>query len=93
MKALELEKIVHIEEAQSILKKAQSEKLEFKEFSKELIVLMDKIAEEDFQDILNSYSVPAERIIKTLKFIKEKLLSNHTAMVKDIDFAIQKILD
>jgi hypothetical protein len=50
--------------------------------------LLDKIAEEDFDEILNSYSVPAERIIKSLKMIKEKYLKNEPEMQKEVSFAI-----
>mmetsp|Transcript_18456 Transcript_18456/g.17571 ORF Transcript_18456/g.17571 Transcript_18456/m.17571 type:complete len:95 (-) Transcript_18456:1409-1693(-) len=70
--ALELDKIVLLEEVNTILKSYENEETSFANFSKDLIVLMDKIAEEDFTDVLNFYSVPAERIIRTLKLIKEK---------------------
>ncbi len=67
MTALELDKIIHHEEALQIVMGYGEGNVSFREFSGDLIDLLDKIAEEDFNEILNSYSVPAERIIKSLK--------------------------
>ena len=93
IEALELQKIVHLEEAQEIVREYVGEQLTFKDFTKELIDLMDSIADEDFNEIVNSYSVPAEKIIRALKKIKDKHLKNDEEGMKDIDFAIQKILE
>jgi hypothetical protein len=38
--------------------------------------LLNNVAEEDFSEIVNSYSVPAERIVRTLKTLKEKYLGD-----------------
>ena len=53
---------------------------------------MDSIVDEDFTEIVNSYSVPAERIIRSLGKLKERHLKNDPDLLKEVDFAINKIL-
>ena len=67
--------------------------MSFKMFSFSLIELMNKIADEDFNEIVNSYSVPAERIVRSLKMIKDKHLKVDPKSEIEIDFAIMKILE
>ncbi len=93
IRALELEKIVHEEEAQWIVLRAEGQRVTFKQFSEDLIELMDSIVDEDFAEIVNSYSVPAERIIRFLTKLKERHLKGDAEMQKEADFAIAKILE
>ena len=76
LKVLELTSIISKDEALNVILNGVSNKLSFRLFSEELISLLNNVAEEDFSEIVNSYSVPAERIVRTLKTLKEKYLGD-----------------
>ena len=77
---LELDIVVRISECLSLLSFYENEEAPFEIFYKDLIRLMTTIAdvheleeEEDPEKILGAFATPAERIVKTLFSIKQKL--------------------
>jgi hypothetical protein len=54
---------------------------------------MDSIAESDFEDIVNQYTTPAEKIVKMLIAIKQKYALEDIQMQSELNYAINKIND
>lgn len=54
---------------------------------------MDQIAEEDFDDIVSSYTTPAEKIVKMLMSLKQRFVLEDPIMEKELTYAINKIND
>lgn len=78
----------------------ENEETKFDLFYLDLIKLMDKIAdaieeEEDPEKILGAFATPAERIVKTLMSIKQKLSDSEedVELGREINFAINNITE
>jgi len=91
IKAIGLKDLVTEAEAMEILKKYGKKEAKFEDFYLDLVKLMNKIAEDDFEDIMNDYNTPAERIVKILLTLKMKYLNEDPEMEKEINYAISKI--
>ena len=97
---MEIDIVVRVSECLTLLAFYENEEAPFSIFHKDLIKLMDKIADqheednqEDNERILGAFATPAERIVRTLIAIKAKLGPDDIELEKEINFAINNITE
>ena len=93
LKALELENILKTKECVQLLDFYDRKQAPYHLYYRDLVKLLDHVADSDYQLILGSYSTPAERIVKMLLVIKHTYLAEGQTpdLEKEVNYAINTI--
>lgn len=91
LEILELTSAIDSKDAHCLLDFYDHNKASFGIFYKDLIKLMQEMSTTDYENIVNAYTTPAERIVKSLIAIKHKYLKEDPNFEREMIFAINNI--